>query len=227
MKVASAISPQFIEGFVTKCIEMGMDADATETLFRKHANNAVIARPDIYDGFREVIANYDGPLAKSAMARYFTPDTIALAEEVRLNFGDDPLSCQMREEMGLPEPSWDGVPEHIKLAASNLSHLIDQFDYMPLNQKILLAMLAGGGMGAGARAFAPTEEDATLGRSSFNRVTRGALRGAATGAGAAAGAAAGSDVSGRFAPDMRMPGMLLGGALGGVTGRHLAGEVIS
>lgn len=227
MKVASAISPHFIEGFVTQCIAMGMNADDTETLFRKHANNAVIARPGIYDGFREVIANYDGPCSKAAMARYFTPDTIALAEEVRLNFGDDLLSQQMREEMGLPEPSWDNVPDHIKRAATNLSNVIDQFDYMPLNQKILLAMLAGGGLGAGARAFAPTAEDDELGRSGFNRVTRGALRGAATGAGAAAGAAAGSDVSGRFAPDMRLPGMLLGGALGGVTGRHLAGEVIS
>lgn len=227
MKVASEISPQFIDGFVGQCIAMGMGPDETEILFRKHANNKVIARPNIYDGFREAIANYEGPLRKSAMTRWMNPDMIAMAEEVRLNFGEDPLSCQMREAMGLPEPSWDNVPDNVKAAATNLSHIIDQFDYLPLNQKVLLAMIAGGGLGGAARGLAPTDEDEALGRTSFNRVTRGALRGAGAGAGAAAGASAGSDIAGRFAPDMRLPGMLLGGTIGGMAGKRLTSDVIS
>ena len=227
MQVASTISPRFIEGFVEQCMQMGLTADQTEDLFRKHAHNTLIARPDIYEGFRGVVGEYEGPLTKSAMARWMNPDMIALAEELRINYGDDPLSAQMRDALDLPEPSWDTVPDNIKSAAAGLSNIIDQFDYLPLNQKILLAVMAGGGLGGLSRGLRPTEDDEALGRGSFNRVTRGALRGAGTGAGVAAGAAAGSDVAGRFDPGMRLPGLLMGGTLGGMAGKNLASQIIA
>lgn len=227
MQVASTISPRFIEGFVEQCMQMGLSADETEDLFKKHAHNALVARPEIYAGFRSVVGSYEGPLSKSAVARWLTPDMIALNEEIRLAYGDDPLSCQLRDQFGMPEPSWDNVPDHVKEAAANLSNVLDQFDYLPLNQKILLAVMAGGGLGGLSRGLKPTEEDQNLGRGTFNRVTRGALRGAGTGAGVAAGAAAGSDIAGRYAGDTRLPGMLLGGTLGGMAGKNLASQIVS
>lgn len=227
MQIASPVSPKFIEGFVEKCMSLGLNADETEDLFHKHAHNSVLATPGIYAGFRQKVAEYEGPVAKSAMARWMSPDMLAMAEEIRVHYGDDPLSCQMRDAMGLPEPSWDTVPDHIKSAASNLSNIIDQFDYLPLNQKILLATMVGGGLGGAARGLSPTDEDEQQDRGVFNRVTRGALRGAGTAAGGAAGAAAGSDITGRFAPEMRLPGMILGGTMGGLAGRRLINDVVT
>ena len=227
MQVASTISPSFIEGFVGQCVQMGLNADETEELFRKHANNSFIARPNVHEGFRRVLNAYDGDIPKSAMVRWVSPDMLSLVTDVRMHYGDDPIAQQFREAADLPEPSWDTVPESVKAAAANVSNVLDQFDYLPLNQKILLAILAGGGLGGLSRGLRPTDEDEALGRGPFNRVTRGALRGAGTGAGVAAGAAAGSDVAGRFAGDLRLPGMVMGGTLGGLAGRRLAGDVIS
>lgn len=227
MQIASTISPHFIEGFVEQCVNLGLDEAQTEELFRKHANNQIISRPAVYAGFRAVAGSYEGPVSKSAMVRWMTPDMISLAEDVRLHYGDDPMSCQVRETLGLPEPSWDTVPEAVKSAATSLSNVLDEFDYLPLNQKILLAILAGGGLGGMARGLRPTAEDEAMGRGPFNRVTRGALRGAGTGAGAAAGAAAGSDVAGRFAGDLRLPGLVSGATLGGLAGRRLISDVVS
>lgn len=226
MNVASPISPHFIEGFVGQCLAMGLNLDETEALFDKHAHNTVIARPHVYEGFRDVVASYDGPLTKSAVARWMGPDMLAAAEETRLHYGDDPMSQLARQELGLPDPSWDTVPEPIKVAAAGLSQIMDEFDYLPLNQKILLASMLGGGVGGAMRGISPNDEDVALNRNAFSRTARGAVRGAGTAAGAAAGAAAGSDVAGRFAPDMRLPGMILGGTMGGMAGRRLTGDLI-
>lgn len=227
MNDASPVSAHFVEGFVEHCLSMGLNLSETEELFAKHAHNAVIARPSVYSGFRDVIAEYSGPITKSAVARWMGPDMLALAEEARIHYGDDPLSRATRNELGLPDPSWDTVPDNVKEAAAGLSQIIDEFDYLPLNQKVLLASLFGGGLGGTVRALNPTDDDEALGRSTFNRVARGTLRGAGTGAGAAAGMAAGSDVAGRFDPGMRLPGMVMGGTLGGMAGRRLAGDVVS
>jgi hypothetical protein len=226
MKVASTISPDFIEGFVESCSDMGFNLDQTQELFRKHCNNALFARPDIYEGFREKIASFDGAVSKSALARYLTPDMISLAEDIRLHYGDDPMSVQLRGELGLPEPSWDNVPGPIKSAASRISQVIDEFDYLPLNQKILLAMMLGGGVGGVGRAMMPSNEDVASGRGAMNRGLRGAFRGAALGAGGAAGMATGSDIAGRFDPGLRLPGMVLGGGLGAWAGNRLAGDIM-
>jgi hypothetical protein len=229
MRVASSFSREFLEGFVERCQQMGLDCDQTESLFQKHANNTIIAEPGIYDGFREVLGHYEGPLPKSAMARWLIPDIIALAEDCRIKWGSDILSCQMRDAMGLPAPSWDTVPTSIKQAATDLSSSMDSFDHLPLNQKILLAALLGGGAGGAVRALAPTNEDVDMGRGMANRVTRGVGRGALAGAGAGVGAGAGSEVSdalsgpvahGESSP-AKLPAMLLGGALGGMGGFKL------
>ena len=130
------------------------------------------------------------------------------------------MSHATRVEMGAPEPSWDTVPLPVKEAAAALSQQYNQFDHMPMNQKVLLAALIGGGMGGAARLFSPTQDDRAQGRGAFNRVTRGALRGGAAGAGAGVGATVGSQAGG-------MPGAALGGLVGGLGAKSLAGSVIS
>ncbi len=229
MRVANSFSASFLEGFVKECQAMGLSCDETEDLFRKHSNNTLIAQPNIYEGFGNYIGRYDGPLPKSAMARYLTPDVIALAEECRIKWGNDILSRQMRDKLGWPEPSWDTVPDHIKAASADLSNSLESFDHLPLNQKVLLASLLGGSFGGAARSLAPTNEDQMMDRSLVNRATRGVGRGALTGAGAAIGAGAGSELTdalggpsqhGEPSP-LKLPAMLLGGTLGGMGGFRL------
>lgn len=227
MRVAINFKPEFLEGFVDQCQKLGMSCEETEIAFKKHANNMCIAQPNIYEGFKKVLGQYQGPLTKSALTRWFAPDVLALAEECRIKWGSDVLSQHMRVLMGLPEPSWDTVPEEIKKTASSVSGLMQQFDYLPLNQKVLLASLMGGGLGGAARSLAPTEEDQQEGRGLFNRVTRGVLRGGATGAGAALGAATGSGMAGDVSPDLKIPAMSLGGVVGGLAGKRLVNDIVS
>ena len=225
MKVASSISPDFIEGFVERCSDLGFNLDQTEELFRKHCNNALFTRPDIYEGFREKIASHNGN--KATLAKCLTPDMISLAEDVRLHYGEDPMSMQLRAELNIPEPSWDTVPDNIKQAASQLSRVMDEFDYLPLNQKILLSMIIGGGVGGLGRAAMPSAEDEAYGRGPINRGLRGAARGAGIGAGGALGAAGGSSF-GRMGPpgsDQTMRNLLmpLGAGAGALGANKLMG----
>jgi hypothetical protein len=218
--VEASVTPKFIEGFVEECMRMGLGADATEDLFQKHAYNSLLTRPTFHEGFRQALATYKGPLTKSAMAKWLTPEVIAMAEEARLYYGDDALSHETRVAMGAPEPSWDTVPLPIKEAAAALSQQYNRFDHMPMNQKVLIAALLGGGMGGASRLFSPTQDDQAHGRGAFNRLTRGALRGGAAGAGAGVGATVGGQAGG-------MPGAAVGGLVGGLGAISLAGSVIS
>lgn len=224
MKVACPISQNFMEGFVEQCSEMGMTLDETESLFHKHCNNALFARPDIYEGFREKIASYPGDRAK--LARFLTPDVISLAANVRVCYGDDPLSAQLRNDMDIPDPSWDNVPEHVKVAASQIAQLVDIYDYLSLPQKILLASVIGGGLGGITRGANPSAEDMMAGRGPINRMARGTLRGAGMGAGAATGGSMASLLSSsmrgeRPLRDARLPETLLGGGLGALGANKL------
>jgi len=187
MKIDNGFSPEFLEGFVEQCQRMGLDANGTEELFRKHANNTILAQANINDGFNEVIGKYRGRLTKAALVRWLTPDHLSLATECRIKWGSDPLSQQMRAALKWPEPSWETVPEPIKEAASSLSHMMSQFDYLPMNQKVLLAALLGGGAGSLYRTVHPTESDSMHDRGVINRATRGLMSGGALGAGAGAG----------------------------------------
>lgn len=187
MKIDNGFSPEFLEGFVEQCQRMGMDANGTEELFRKHANNTILAQANINEGFNEVIGRYKGRLTKAALVRWLTPDHLSLATECRIKWGSDPLAQQMRAAMNWPEPSWETVPEPIKEAAASLSHMMSQFDYLPMNQKVMLAALLGGGAGSLYRTVHPTADDKMNDRGVINRATRGLASGGALGAGAGAG----------------------------------------
>jgi hypothetical protein len=95
---------------------------------------------------------------------------------------------------------------------------IEQFDTLPLQQKVLLASLFGATLGGAGRAAAPKMEDQLNQRGVVNRFTRGALRGALTGAGAAAGETAGSALGASAGPEGRLMGMTGGTLLGGIGG---------
>ena len=239
MQVENRFSPEFQEGFVEQCQRMGLDCDQTEDLFRKHANNCFIGSPNIYEGFCETVRDYKGPLTKSSTVRWMTPDMISLATECRLKYGSDALSQQMRACLQIPEPSWDTVPEDLRKTASSLSNIVDQFDYLPLNQKVMLASLAGAGVGGLSRTIAPSETDQMQGRGALSRALRGSLRGGAIGAGAGMGAALGSSMvshgtpppllHGRRVPDyggnLVGPANLIGAAAGGLAGNSLIGDM--
>ncbi len=237
MQVANSFSPDFLEGFVERCQQMGLNEDQAEELFRKHANNTLLAQPNINEGFRQAIAEYDGNLTKAAMMRWLNPNALAVAEECRIKYGSDALSVQMRSAMGLPEPSWDTVPEELQKVASSLSGLLDEYDYLPLNQKVLLASLVGAGIGGAGRAVAPSESDDIYDRGVTKRLLLGGLRGGMMGAGAGMGAGLGSSmashgtppVPGRRRPDyggdMSVPANLIGGGAGALAARSLMGNL--
>jgi hypothetical protein len=223
---SQSVTPAFVEGFVKRCMDLGFTQEQTEDHWLKHAYGNILARPNVYEGFRSRMQKASAVMTKAAQARWTHPDVLATLMENRIQYADTPMMQNLREELGLPEPSWDTVPASVKQAAANLSATVNQFDALPLNQKILLAMLIGGGVGGISRSVSPTGEDDALGRSRLNRVVRGGLRGAGIGAGTAAGVAAGSDVAGRFSPDLKLTGMAAGGALGALGGKSLADEVV-
>jgi len=219
-----------IDGFVKQCMDLNLDESQTEALFRVHANNAILADPDIMAGFTAGISVPNG-LKKSAMMRYLTPEVLALSVDCQIKYGSDALSMDVRKAAGIPEPSWDTVPDHVKAAATLLSELekngtfaqgpLEQFDALPLQQKVLLASLFGATLGGAGRMMAPKLEDQMNQRGLVNRAGRGALRGALTGAGAAAGETAGASVGGPAGPEGKLMGMT-GGALLGSIGGHSA-----
>ena len=238
MNAQNAISDEtmpadYIDGFVKQCMDMSLDEKETEALFRVHCNNAILADPDINSGFTENLHGLEG-LKKSAALHYLTPEMLALSVDCQIRYGNDLLSQEVRAEAGLPEPSWDTVPAHVKAAAVVLSEMekrsasaigpMEQFDALPLQQKVLLASLFGGVLGGAGRALAPNVDDQVNQRGGLHRTMRGALRGAVTGAGAAAGETAGSAIGQPAGPEGRLMGMTAGTLLGGLGG-HAAMNV--
>lgn len=221
------IDPDFIEGFVKQCMDAGLGLESTENLFRRHTFNYFISSPNVFQGFQEKIASCKTLVKQSTLTRLLTPEVIALAAECRVKYGSDALSEQIRQDLGLPDPSWDTVPEVLQKIASSLNGVVDRFDMMPLNQKIFLASLVGSGIGGMNRVMRPTMEDQYQNHGTFSRFSRGAIRGGATGAGAAAGASAGSSLAGGIDPGLRMPGMVMGGVAGALGARRLASDVVS
>lgn len=224
----------YIDGFAKQCQDLRLDDQETEALFRVHANNAILNDPDIKAGFQAGITGFTG-LKKSAMLHYLTPEVLALSVDCQIKYGSDALSEDVRRAAGLPEPSWDTVPAHIKASAVILSEMekssatlgpgpLEQFDALPLQQKILLASLFGATLGGAGRAMSPKMEDQVNQRGAVNRFTRGALRGAFTGAGAAAGETAGAAIGSPAGPEGRLMGMAGGTLLGGIGG-HAAGNI--
>lgn len=222
----TGFSPNFVEGFVRGCMERGLDANQTEELFRKQANNTLLSQPAIQDGLRTGLRKVAGRMSKVAMVRAMHPDLLSLAVDCRVHYGNDPMSQQMRKQAGLPEPSWDNVPDHVKEAAANLQQTLNGFSSMPLNQQVMLAMMLGGGAGGALRAISPTNDDIASGRGTISRVARGIGHGATVGAGAATGARAG-DFIGSAGGDksFRLPMMLAGGLAGSYAGNNLANSV--
>lgn len=218
MADTASISPSsdFIEGFVDFCYKQGLSLDETDSAFRKHANTMFLAKPEVYEGFREGLQHGHG-LSKSALARFLSPDILALAVDCRIKYASDVLSTVMREEMGLPEPSWDTVDPELQKTASAIGEQLAAFRSIPLQQQLLIAALVGAGIGGIKRMFLPNESDQANQRGLANRAIRGAARGGATGAGAAAGAS--------LAGPKNLGGAALGAGAGAVAGNQLAGLV--
>jgi len=212
----------YAEGFVKCCADKGLTATDTENIWRIHNFNAFLATPGIYDGFRTKLASYNGPITKSEMLPYLTPQALAISAECHVKYATDELSRKVRSELQLPEPSWDTVPEETRKIASQIENAIQGFAALPLHQKVLISSLAGAGIGGVARMARPSSDDQINQRGTLNRALRGAARGGFTGAGAAAGAEAGGDVGLNTAgPQGIMPGMLLGGVAGGAAANRL------
>lgn len=232
--VQDAFPADYIDGFVKQCMDLGLNAQDTEMLFRVHANNTLMADPDVHAGFRAGIQHVENipGLNKAAMLKYLTPEMLALSMDCQIRYGNDPWSEGVRKAAGLPEPSWDTVPAHVKSAALVLSSMckkqasqlspnpLSQFDALPLQQKVLLASLFGGVAGGTARAASPNTDDQIHQRGGVSRFMRGAIRGAITGTGAAAGETAGSAVAGNGSEEGRMLGMAGGALLGGIGGHQ-------
>lgn len=179
-KIASPFTRNFLEGFVSRCMDLGMDANATEELFHKYANNQFLATPNIYEGMRERLSRGDHGLTKAALAKYLTPDVLALAVDCRVKYANDFCSAGIREMLGMPEPSWDTVPEPLRKTASHLSPT-----------SALASGIFGGPIGAGLHGATGGNGRNEAGKAT----TMAALLGAA---GLGAGAIAGH----KFAPNM-------------------------
>jgi hypothetical protein len=214
---ARQLSPQFIEAFVKTCTDKGLSVDATEDYFRQHAMNYFLATPGIYEGFHQKVASYRGELTRAQMARYMTPAVLAKVAECRVRYADDPLSESLRFELNLPDPSWDTVEAETRKVASALNDSLSYYAQLPMNQKVLIASLAGAGIGGLSRAVHPTIDDQLLNRGKLNRATRGVFRGGTVGAGTAAGSELG-EIAGAEAGGAGgvIPGMLAGGIGGGL-----------
>jgi hypothetical protein len=214
---ATRITPDFVEGFVKTCMDNGLGVDATDQLFRQHALNAFIATPGIYNGFSTKLAAYDGTMSRAKMAKYMTPEVLAKVAEYRVRFGDDALSEQLRFELNLPEPSWDNVEPELRKVASALNNSMSYYAQLPMNQKVLIAALAGGGISGLSRLVHPSVDDQLMDRGRVNRTVRGIARGGALGTGAAVGSEVG-EIAGAEAGGASgvLPGMVAGGIGGGL-----------
>lgn len=239
LQVPLEVNLPFIDGFVKACSDRGMPLDEIERQYRVYSNNALLSSPNVRKGFEETISKYEGPITKAAMAKHMTPEMLSLVVECRIKYGSDLLSQTIRNVMEVPDQTWNDVGVEIRdtaaaiKKASAMPHpspyrgLMDDFDQMPLNQKVLLSLLAGASAGGLARAVRPNADDQLNDRGFVNRSIRGSLRGAGTGAGAAAGAAAGSYLGGGVSPDFRLPSMAMGGMLGGMIGHRTMNDFIS
>lgn len=216
------LSLQFIEGFVKSCSEQGLSLMQTESALRQHAMNYFLSTPDVYKGFHEKVASYSGELTKSQIAPYLSPEALAISAECQIKYASDPLSESIRFELGLPEPSWDTVPEPIKKIASSMNNSLAYYAQLPMNQKILIASLAGAGVGGLGRLIHPSNSDQMTGRGKLDRIVHGAMRGAATGAGVGAGSEVGeiggAEIGGAGGV---IPGMMAGGVAGGAATHKL------
>lgn len=225
MQLKVEFSKSFLEGFIVKCASHGLTDDEMVNTFQVHANNAILSRPEIFQGFSARIKKASARTAQ--MARVLTPEMLSLAVDCRIKYGSDLLSRELRKEAGMPEPDEAELPEAYVKLASVMETVLRDFDTMPLNQKILLAMIAGGAAGGLKRFASPSNEDLGHDRGGVDRTARGILGGAGIGAGVAAGASAGSSLAGPISPDMRIPAMAMGGTLGGLAGNKLVKDLIS
>ena len=233
MSETSAFTPEYVAGFVNRCLQLGMDANSTEAAFKKHAFNTLLSTPAIYEGFRQGMAKESSlpGMTKAAMARHLSPDHLAIVAEMRIKYASDMLSQQLRQEMGLPEPTWETVPDDLKENCENLVKyanamgIMDQLNAIPLHQKLLLASLFGGTARGVMRALSPTERDVINQRGALNRFARGAGTGALTGAGAVAGGAGISQAL-RGTSWGRSPGAQMAGTAGGVVGGGMLGNAV-
>ena len=199
-----------------------MTIPETEAAWRTYNFNAFLASPSIYDSFRTKLASYAGSITKAEMSPYLSPQALAISAECHVKYASDTLSMQMRKELDLPEPSWDTVPAETVKLASQLDSMVNGYASMPLHQKILIASLAGAGIGGLGRMAVPSTDDEVQGRGRVSRFARGAGRGAFTGAGFAAGTEAGGDLGMQAAGGKGIvPGMAVGGLAGGLAANQL------
>jgi len=209
---------------------LGLPEEAACEHFAKFANCQLLTDGDIGQAFAQTLKAKSATVSTRHLTRTLNPDVLAAAVSLRVWHGDDPLSDAMRKAAGAPDPDaqteWDKRDPRIVKIATTLSGMSGQFNQMPLNQKLLIAMMLGGLGGGAYRAAQPSDEDQVAGRGVTNRFVRGAGRGAAVGAGAAAGTTLGSGLSDSIhaSPDFRMLAAALGGIGGGAVGNRLVDE---
>lgn len=206
----SIADPNFLEAFVKQCSAQGMsEAQTTEAVWLQ-GRNEFLLDPRVQHGFASVMADYQGPLTKAALAKYFTPNVIACVVECQLRLGDSALAESFRKEAGL----FDQPQRYVAPS------LLDKFNGLSLPQKALVSALMGGGATGAYRYFHPSEEDQMTGRGDIERGIRGAGQGAITGIGALAGGELGQ----RLAPAVgasRGLGFSGGAVMGALAGNNL------
>lgn len=220
-----------MEGFIARCTEMGLDDEKTETVFQKYANNRLLITPNIYRAFQAGLNDPDCPLTKAALSKYLGPDVLSELVNCRVKYATGAFPEMMRAQLGLPEPE-EGVVEdqhykiasHLAASAGGMAGgLIHTFSAMPLQQKMLVSALLGGGLGAAKRMIMPSTEDQMNQRGMFSRAARGAVHGAGVGAGAGLGAAAVGAAGRNMGPGMSTAMTLGGAAAGGLGANALMG----
>lgn len=212
---------------------LGLPEEAACEHFAKFANCQLLTDGEIGEAFGATLQAKSATVSTRHLTRVLNPDVLGAAVSLRVWHGDDPLSESLRKAAGAPEPDaqaeWDKRDPQLSKIATTLSGMGNQFNQMPLNQKLLVAMMLGGLGGGAYRAAQPSDEDQAMGRGVANRTIRGAGRGAAVGAGAAAGSTLGAGLSDSVhaSPDFRLLAAALGGLGGGAVGNRLVDEGLS
>lgn len=223
-------SPSFIRGFTERCMALGLTEEAACEHFAKFANCQLLTDGNIGESFAQALQAKSATVSTRHLMRVLNPDVLSAAVSLRVWHGDDPLSDAMRKAAGAPDPDaqteWGKRDPQLTKIATTLSGMSNQFNQMPLNQKLLVAMMLGGLGGGAYRSAQPSDEDQAAGRGVANRFIRGAGRGAAVGAGAAAGSTLGAGLSDSIhaSPDFRMLAAVLGGLGGGAVGNRMVDE---
>lgn len=138
MQVESNFSPSFLDGFVKRCQDMGLDEGETESMFQIHTAHDFIGREAVGKGFQKRIRESELPRTK--LAKYLTPGLVALAAHNTMRFGEGAFPSDLRKSAAVEEPTWECVPDSIKEAVAHLSIRHPGFDTLPIGTQVLTTL---------------------------------------------------------------------------------------